>query len=68
MYEAITEKFKFINQSEVSKNVGINVATMNRIVNKKILTNKRTAYCIVKTIHQLAEIEDYFIQIEKKGE
>lgn len=65
MYTAITEKFKNINQKNISKIIGITEFTMSRIINKKQNTSKMTAYCIVKAIDENAEIQDYFI---KKGE
>lgn len=65
MYIAITEKFKNINQKNISKIIGITEFTMSRIINKKQNTSKMTAYCIVKAIDENAEIQDYFI---KKGE
>lgn len=64
MYIAITEKFDMINQRAVAEKVGITPSTLCRIINKKQTTNKTTAYCIVKTIHNEATIEEYF---EKKG-
>lgn len=64
MYFAIKEKFDIINQRELSKIVGLNEATLSRIINNKQATSKRTAYCIAKAIHKEAEIEDYF---NKKG-
>ena len=65
MYTAITEKFKNINQKNISKIIGITEFTMSRIINKKQNTSKMTAYCLVKAIDENAEIQDYFI---KKGE
>ena len=59
------EKVSIINQSELARKVGINQATLNRIFNQKQSCSKVLAYAIVKSIHQEAEIEDYFI---KKGE
>lgn len=60
MYFAIKEKFEIINQRELSKIVGLNEATLSRIINNKQGTSKRTAYCIAKAIHCEAKIEDYF--------
>ena len=65
MYLAKENKFDVINQRQVAKKVGINEATMCRIVRRKQRCSKMTAYCIVKAICELAEIEDYF---EKEGE
>lgn len=60
MYYAIKEKFNIINQREIARIVGLNEATISRIINNKQATNKRTAFCIVKAIHRDAEIEEYF--------
>ena len=65
MYKANKEKFSLINQRALARNVGMSVEAINRIINGKQLTTKTTAYCIAKSIHPEAEIEDYF---EKKGE
>ena len=62
MYKAIKEKFEVINQAMLSRKVGITPETMCRIINGKQNTSKTTAYCIVKSIHNEAEIEDYFIK------
>ena len=65
MYMAIKEKFSIINQSELSKIVGLNNATLSRIINGKQTTTKMTAYCITKAIHKEAKIDEYFIRKEK---
>lgn len=65
MYYAIKEKFKLINQRKLAEQIGISYEAMNRIINGKQKTTKTTAYCIVKSIHQEAEIEQYFV---KEGE
>lgn len=65
MYYLKKEIDEIFNQSAIARKVGITVETMNRISKKKQGCSKMTAYCIVKTIDQNAEIEDYF---EKKGE
>lgn len=65
MYKANKEKFALINQRALARIVGMSFEAINRIINGKQVTSKTTAYCIVKSIHPEAEIEDYF---EKKGE
>lgn len=65
MYKANKEKFALINQRALARTVGMSFEAINRIINGKQLTSKTTAYCIVKSIHPEAEIQDYF---EKKGE
>ena len=60
MYKAIKDKFKIINQREVAKKVGLNECVLSRIINGHQTTKKTTAYCIVKTISENAEIEEYF--------
>lgn len=68
MYVGIKEKFAMLNQRAIAKNVGITPATLCRIINGKQKTTKTTAYCIVKSIHSEATIDEYFNKIEKKGE
>ena len=65
MYKANKEKFALINQRALARTVGMSFEAINRIINGKQVTSKTTAYCIVKSIHPEAEIQDYF---EKKGE
>lgn len=62
MYIAKKEAFDIINQTALSEKVGLTVETINRIINGKQTTGKKTAYCIVKAIHEDAEIEEYFIR------
>lgn len=62
MYKAIKEKFEVINQTKLSKIVGLELSTLNRIINGKQTTKKKTAYCIAKAICENAEIENYFIR------
>lgn len=45
--------------------IGISRVVLNNILNGKAVTRKLTAYCIVKASDKEAEIEDYFIRIEK---
>lgn len=66
LYLAKAEKFKEIKnikQIDIAREVGIAEATLSRIINKKQICSKTTAYCITKVINSEAEIEDYF---EKK--
>ena len=63
MYMAKVGKFDIINQKKVADAVGINPATLCRIIARKQKCSKIMAYCIVKTIHNLAEIEDYFTRV-----
>jgi DNA-binding XRE family transcriptional regulator len=65
MYYFRQDVVDVFNQSAIARQVGLNVATVNRIFNGKQACSKTTAYCICKTINNNAEIEDYF---KKKGE
>lgn len=65
MYYFRQDIVDIFNQSAIAREVGLAIATINRIFNGKQACSKRTAYCIVKTINENAEIEDYF---DKKGE
>lgn len=62
MYIGIKEKFATVNQRAIAERVGITTATLCRIINGKQATTKSTAYCIVKSIHNEAQIEEYFIR------
>ena len=68
MYVGIKEKFAMLNQRAIAENVGTTPATLCTIKNAKQKTTKTTAYCIVKSIHSEATIDEYFNKIEKKGE
>ena len=48
------------SQVEIAKKIGINVSTINRIINGKQQCSKIMAYCISKAISENAEIKDYF--------
>lgn len=61
----IEKRIKFENQKRASEDIGINEATLCRILGGKQQTSKVTAYCITKYFNKNAEILDYFY---KKGE
>lgn len=54
------KRIKFINQRKAAKIIGINEATLSRILSGKQGTQKTTAYCIVKYYDPNAELYDYF--------
>lgn len=54
--------FKKYNKTQSAKIVGLNPATMIRIINGSQSCSKLVAYCITKFIDADAEIEDYFIR------
>ena len=58
-------RIKFENQEQTAKEIGIDKATLSRILNGKQGTRKPIAYCITKAYNPNAEISDYFIT---KGE
>lgn len=64
MYYFKTEIDNIFNQSAIARKVGITVETINRIFNRKQGCSKMTAYCIVKTINENAEILDYFEKVK----
>lgn len=67
MYLFKQDVVNIFNQSAIAREVGLAIETVNRIFNRKQKCSKITAYCIVKTINENAEIEDYF-ELVKKGE
>lgn len=64
MYIFKQNDINIFNQTAIARQVGIAKETANRIFNKKQKCSKIIAYCIVKTINQNAEIEDYFERVE----
>ena len=62
-------KFKIegleINKTKASKIIGISRVYLTDILNQRKSCTKVIAYCITKYLNQEAEIEDYFIRIEK---
>lgn len=64
MYYFKNEIDNIFNQSAIARKVGITVETINRIFNRKQGCSKMTAYCIVKTINENAEILDYFEKVK----
>ena len=53
-------KFLFGDNVSVSKKLGLNNASLSRILNGKQSTKYLTAYCIVKLYDPSKEVEDYF--------
>lgn len=62
MYLAKKDKFNDLDmlKKDIAEEVGITIFTLSRIINRVCTTSKTTAYCIVKTINENAEIEDFF--------
>jgi DNA-binding XRE family transcriptional regulator len=54
-----------INQTTAYEVIGLSQPTLSNILNRKVACRKVVAFSIVKYIHKEAEIEDYFIKIEK---
>ena len=55
------KRIKFEYQTKASVEIGINKATLCRILSGKQGASKVTAYCITKYFNKDAEITDYFI-------
>lgn len=60
----LKNEMKIGNETKASKIIGIDIATLSRILHKKQKCSKILAYCISKYIDQNAEITDYFIREE----
>ena len=54
-----------MNQTIASEVIGLSQPTLSNILNRKVSCRKVVAFSIVKYIDDKAEIEDYFIKIEK---
>ena len=57
----LDKRIRFDSQKKASEEIGIDEATLCRILSGKKGTRKTTAYCIVKYYNSDAEIKDYFI-------
>ena len=53
-------KFLFGDNKEISNKLGLNNASLSRILNGKQATKYLTAYCIVKLYDPEKEVLDYF--------
>lgn len=60
----LKNEMKIGNETKASKIIGIDIATLSRILHKKQKCSKILAYCISKYIDQNAEITDYFTRKE----
>lgn len=60
------EVFRKYNKTQSARIIGIDPATLNRIVSGKQQCSKLVAYAITKFLNTDAEIEEYFTY--KKGE
>ena len=56
----LKNKLDIKNQRKAAKIIGIDEATLCRILKGKQSTHKTTAYCIVKYYDPNAEVYDYF--------
>lgn len=59
-----TNLTKIIKQTAMAKEIGLDVATVNRIFNQKQKCSKLVAYCITKFLDKDKEVEDLFIKID----
>lgn len=55
---------KGIKQSYSAEIIGLDRATLNRILNKKQKCSKLVAYCITKFLDENKEIDDFFIKVD----
>lgn len=60
------KRIRFTSQRRTAEEIGIDEATLCRILLGKQATTKVTAYCITKCFNQDAEINDYFISKKEK--
>lgn len=57
-------KFLFGDNVSISEKIGLNNASLSRILNGKQTTKYATAYCIVKAFNSEKEVLDYFKKID----
>ena len=57
-------RFLFGDNKKISEQIGINNASLCRILSGKQATKYATAYCIVKTFNSEKEVLDYFKKID----
>lgn len=48
----------------VANKIGITSQFLTSVLNGKRNCSKLVAYCIVKCLHQEAELEDYFVEVK----
>ena len=64
MYMFIGDKDLIKPKGKASKEIGLALPTLSKILNKKVACRKTTAYCITKYIDADAEINDYFKRVK----
>lgn len=57
----------FRDRKKASEIIGIHYNTVGLILRGDIACSKVIAYCITKLIYKEAEIEDFFIRVEKEN-
>ena len=54
------ENARQYNKTKMAEIIGLNPATLRRVINGTQECSKLVAYCITKFLNEDAEIEDYF--------
>lgn len=57
----------FRDRKKAGEIIGIHYNTVGLILRGDIACSKTVAYCITKLIYKEAEIEDFFIRVEKEN-
>lgn len=57
----------FRNRKKASEQIGINANTLGLILRGQLTCSKMVAYCITKLIYDDAEIEDFFVIMNKES-
>ena len=57
----------FRSRKNASELIGIHQNTLGLIIRGELACSKMTAYCITKLLYEDAEIEDFFIRVEKES-
>ena len=64
MYMFIGDKNLIKPKGKASKEIGLALPTLSKILNKRVACRKVTAYCITKYIDQNAEINNFFERVK----
>lgn len=57
----------FRDRKKASEQIGINANTLGIILRGQMNCSKMIAYCITKLLFQEAEIDDFFVRIDKEN-
>lgn len=56
----------FRDRKKASEQIGIHFNTVGLIIRGKLACSKSVAYCMTKLLYSEAEIEDFFVRVDKE--